>query len=842
VAALVSDLRYALRRTLARRKLTTILVLSLALGIGANAVIFSLATAVLWSAAPYPDADRVVVAWFTPPADPGARILATHGNCAALRERSRSFEHVGCVLPDRSATLADVEDGALGAAGPARVSGQEFTAGVGEALGVAPVMGRWFTREEEQTAEPVVVISDRLWRRHFGGASDIIGKQVRVTNQGLASEILTIVGVAPDGFQFFDTRSDYWLPFAVPRGAHASPARRLLVVGRLKSGVALHQVEWELNAIAAILATETPFTNRGWGIRVETVRATLRHGVGRPVLILQGVVLLVLLIACGNAAGLLLAEGVARRSEMAMRAALGASRGRIVRQWVTESVLLSWLGAVVGLAFAWAGLRVLVALLPEGVPGLNAVSLNPSVLAFTGVVSLMTALIFGISPALQASSQDVSRALKGFGRSGITADAGHRLRSAFVVVQISLSVALSLGAGVMLQSLLRISAEDIGVDTGDLVTFQVQLDGRDYLRDSGRTTPSGAPETELRPQLFIAADQIRERLAGIAGVQGATAMSATAPLSGTARRYGFVAAGVKSGPDRQPPVTDWFAVLPDYFTTLGAPMLVGRDFSASDTVAGLPVVIINRSMAEELWPGEDPIGREIQLRLFNDPPRQVVGVVADLRQIAGRQGRERQVYIPFAQVRPIQSGVVAHGLELLTFVVRFRGDPARLAEPFRDVVGDVAPTRPLTRFQPLQQYVDDQLRGFRQYVILLGLFGTVAVVLATVGTYGLMTHAVSLRLHEIGIRLALGSSRGRALWLILRRGVALTATGIVLGLAGGFVFTTTLQSFLWEVTPTEPLTFSAIPSLLAVVSLGACYLAARRALKVDPAGVIRQGF
>jgi predicted lysophospholipase L1 biosynthesis ABC-type transport system permease subunit len=269
-------------------------------------------------------------------------------------------------------------------------------------------------------------------------------------------------------------------------------------------------------------------------------------------------------------------------------------------------------------------------------------------------------------------------------------------------------------------------------------------------------------------------------------------------------------------------------------------MLQGRDFTASDTVAGLPVVIINKTMAGELWPGENPIGHEIQLRLFNDPPRQVVGVAADVRQIAGRQGPERQAYIPFAQVRPIQSGVVAHGLELLTFIVRFPGDPARLAEAFRDVVADVAPTRPVTRFQPLQQYVDDQLKGFRQYVILLGLFGTVAVVLAIVGTYGLMAHAVSLRLHEIGIRLALGSSRGQALWLILRRGVVLSAAGLLLGLAGGVVFTTTLQSFLWEVTPTDPMTFSIIPLLLAVVSLAACYLAARRALKVDPAMVIRQ--
>jgi hypothetical protein len=302
-----------------------------------------------------------------------------------------------------------------------------------------------------------------------------------------------------------------------------------------------------------------------------------------------------------------------------------------------------------------------------------------------------------------------------------------------------------------------------------------------------------------------------------------------------------MAAGSKvTGSDRQPPTTDWFAVLPDYFKTLGTATLQGRDFSASDTVAGLPVVIINKTMAEELWPGENPIGHEIQMRLFNDPPRQVVGVVADVRQSAALSGRQRQVYVPFAQVRPIQSALVAHGLERLTFVIRGPGDTASRAEAFRDIVAAVDPTRPVTRIQLLQRYVDDQFVGLRQYAILLGLFGMVAVVLAIVGTKGLMAHTVSLRHHEIGIRIALGSSRPRTLWLILRRGIVLAASGLLLGVAGGLVFTTTLESYLWEVTPADPATFSIIPSMLAGVAVAACYLAARRALTVDPAVAIRQ--
>ena len=680
MAALLSDLRQAIRRLSRRRRFTAIVVLSLALGIGANAVVFSLARALLSGATPYPDPDRVVVVWFTPPDNPGARILATRGNCAALRERARSFEHLGCVLPDRTATLSDIRDQGA-AAGPTRIAGQEFTSGVGEALGVMPILGRWFTPEEERRGEPVALISHQLWRRQFSGATDSIGRQVRVTNQGLTSEVVTIVGILPDGFQFFDARTDYWLPFVVPPDDSAGTSRNLIVVGRLKPGASLRQAQAELNAVAATLATETPFTNRGWGIRVEPVQSTLRQGVGRPVLILQAVVVLVLLIACANVAGLLLAEGVARGGEMAVRSAMGATRWRIVRQWLTESVLISSLGAVLGLAFAWVGLRFLVASLPASIPGLNAASLNTSVLAFTAAVSVSTGLIFGISPALRASRANVSTLLNRSGRPGM-AGSGDRLRSAFVVGQSSLAVALSIGAGLMIHSLVRLGAVDIGVDTVGLMTFQVQLDGREYLRDTGRLTRSGSPATELRPRLFTAAEEIRDRLAAHAGVRGVTAMSATAPLSGVARRYGFSASGV-TGPDRQP-ATEWFAVLPDYFSTLGVPMFQGRGFGASDTAAGLPVVVINKTMADELWPGQDPIGREIQLRLFNDPPRRVVGVAADLRQAAASQGRQRQAYVPFTQVRPIQSGVVAHGLELLTFVVRFPGDSTPLARVFRE--------------------------------------------------------------------------------------------------------------------------------------------------------------
>lgn len=837
VTAFASDLRYAVRRLLARPAFSAIIVGSLALGIGANAVIFSVARALLWSAAPFPDADRVLVIWFAPPDNPGARVLATDGNCATLRQQSRSFEHIGCVLPDRTATLVSADDHGPAIAVAMPAAGQEFSAGVGEALGMPPALGRWFTADEERRKQPVAVISHRLWQRQLGGAGDVLGRSIRLTNSGLTGEVVTIVGVAPAGFHFFDARADYWIPFSVPAGTSPGTARRLLVVGRLKPGVAPHQAQWELDALAATMAAETPFTNSGWRIRAEPVHRALRQVVGRPVLILQGVVLAVLLIACGNVAGLLLAEAVARRREMAVRAAVGASRGRIVRHWLTESVLTSMTGAAFGVGLAWIGLRILTRSLPAGLPGANDVSLSWTVLAFTAALALLTAAIFGISPALQASRGNVASVLSASTRPGMAAGSSQRVRSLFVVGQLSLAVALSIGAGLMIRSLIQLAAVDIGVDTGGLTTFQVQFDGRDYLRETGRRTPSGAAETELMPRLFTSATHVRERLAAMPGVTGVTAMAATAPLSGVARRYGFAAPGSPVKGSGEPLVAEWFPVLPAYFTTLGVPRVRGRDFDESDTASGLPVVIINMSLAEELWPGEDPVGRELQMNLFNDPPRRVAGVIADVRQSAATQGRLRHVYVPFAQVRPVQSGVVAYGLQLFTFVVRL--GPAAAPPAFRDIVSEIDPNLPVTRVQPLQQYVAEQLKGVRQYATLLGLFGAVAVGLATVGAYGLMAHTVNLRRDEIGIRVALGATRSRVLWLILRRGLALSAAGAVLGLVGGAMFTNVLESYLWEVTPTDRATFTLVPALLAAVSAGACYRAARRALQIEPAAVIR---
>lgn len=841
MTALLTDIRYAVRRLLARRSFTTIVLLSLALGISANVVIFSLARAVLSNATPYPEAPRVVLAWFTPPGNPGARVLATPGNCAALRERARSFEHLGCVRPDRPATLADAGAAEARSIMPTRIKGQEFTAEIPRVLGVAPRLGRWFTLEEERNAEPVAVIGHGLWQRQFDGAADVVGRRVLLTNRSLKGETVTIVGVAPTGFQFLDNRTDVWVPLVAAPGDATSPARGLLVVGRLKSGVTSLQAQAELNAIARALAAETPFTNKGWGIRIEPVQTTLRQGIGRPVVILQVVVVLVLLVACANVAGLLLAEGIARGGEMAVRTAVGASRWRIFRQCLTESVLISSAGSLLGLAFAWLGLRLLITSLPADIPGLDTASLDLTVLVFTVVMLLLTALAFGVAPALRASRCDIANVLNGAARRGTPLASDGSLRGAFVTGQIGLAAALSVGAGLMILSLIRLGAVHPGIEPDGIVTFQVHLDGRDYLRETGRLTPSGAAETELTPRLYAAAGQIREGVAGLTGVAAVTGTAAAAPFSGAARRFGFTAAGSRlTGATGEPAMTDWFPVLPDYFRTLGIPVLHGRALAETDTAAGLPVIVINEAMADELWPGQDPIGREVQMRLFNDPPRRVVGIVADVRHSAASRERLRQSYVPLAQVRRLQSAIVAEGLEALTFVIRTDGRPPLNAQMLSQVVAHAAPNRAVVRVQPLQRYLDDQLAGYRLYVFLLLLFGTVASALAVVGTYALTTDLVYRRLHEIGIRMALGATRGQTLWLVMRRGMALASGGVALGLMGGLMLAGVLERYLWEVTVTEPIAFTVVPAMLFGVCVAASYIAARPALAADPASIMRQ--
>lgn len=832
----MQDLRYAVRQIVKQPGFTAIVVVSLALGIGANTMIFSLINGFLLRPLPYTDADRVMMLWFTPPGRPDQRNGATSANCVALRERARSFADVGCAQVYVGLNISEQNRDAAAE----RLIGGIFSANLGNVLGVKPVIGRWNTVDEDQPgSDLVLVISYRLWQRRFAGSSSVLGKKVYVASQNTPSNVATIIGVLPDGFDFFNPQADYFYPLAMPSDSMRSPVRRLFVAARLKPDVTMTQAQAEMNAFASALAEEAPQTNKGWGIQVEPVQEAYTGRLRPPLLILQGVVAFVLLIACANVAGLLLAHGAAQQKELAIRSALGSGRTRIIRQLLTGNVLLAIMGGIAGLAVGWAGMRALVSTLPPFLPRLNELTIDTTVLAFTLVLSLATALIFGILPALQVSRPDLMDALRDSTRSTTAGGSRQKLRSAFVVLQISLALVLLIGAGLMINSFLRLYAVNSGADTRNLMTFQMQLLDSKFIRDTGGRTPNGTAETEVSPLLAQTGEQIRERLATIPGVQSAAMMSNVAPLMGFARRFPFTIDGKRPAPAEQEAQSgEWYPISQKYFETLKIPILRGREFAVQDSATGLPVAVINSTMAKRFWPNGDPLGKEIQLDYFNDRPRQIVGVVGDVRQNT-REDIRPQIYVPVSQLPVIQQKNLSFGLEVLTFIVRSTGNPEELTKAFPQAVAEIDRTQPIFKVQPLEQYLSDQLELFRQYVMMLGVFGGLAVILALVGIYGIMAHAVTQRTNEIGIRMALGASSRQVLRLVLRRGLLLIGIGLVLGLAASVALTRVISSQLWGVTATDPVTFALVLAGLASVAVLACYIPARRALKVDPLTALR---
>jgi putative ABC transport system permease protein len=840
MSTLIQDLRYAGRRMARQPGLTSIVVISLALGIGANTMVFSLTNGLFLSSLPYSEPDRVAMIWFSPANRPDQRAAATYMNCAALRQRpTQSFERIGCMVGGTATNLS--EDGENAAAAE-RLFGQEYTADLAQVLGVEPVVGRWFTAEENERGRgPVMLISHRLWQRRFGASPDVLGKKVRVTfTQSAGHDMATIVGVVPAGFDFFNPQADYWFAFVLPAGAENSPSRRYMVAGRLKPGVTLAQAQAEMDGIAAGFAEEFPRTNKNWNIRLQPVKEAYLGQLRNPLLTLQGAVAFVLLIACANVAGLLLAQGAAQHKELAIRSALGSGRGRMVRELLTGHVALAVVGGVAGLAVAWAGMRILISSLPVGFPRMDQMAIDTTVLAFTVGLSVLTGLTFGILPALQVTRPDLMDTLRDSTRSVTAGKAHHRLRSGFVVLQIALALVLLIGAGLMINSLSRLWSVEPGFDTRNLMTFQTQFTGDRFIRDTGQATPTGSPETEITDLLFQTSDRIRERLATVPGVQSAMMETANIPLSGFAVRLPLSVPGALPASAEQEALSaEWYGVSPRYFDTLKVQVLRGREFAETDRRGALPVAIVNSTLARRLWADEDPIGRQIQVGFLNDPPRQIVGVVSDVRQSSRQEEPQPQMYIPFVQLPQFAQKQQSYGLETLTFVVRTAGNPEQLASALQAAVTDVDRNQPVANMRTVEWYQSNQLQGFRQYVLMLGVFGAIALVLAVVGIYGVMAHSVTQRTGEIGIRMALGATGSQVLRLVLRQGLAVIVIGLVLGFAASLALTRVIGSLLWGVTATDPSTFVAVLGVLALVSTLACYVPARRAVKVNPVVALR---
>jgi len=831
IGQLQQDARYAVRVAARQPGTSLIIVLSLALGIGANTLVFSLVNGILLRAFPYPEPERLVMFWFTPPDRPEVRAgLANAGACMDLRLESTVYEHAGCYIGVEG-NVADPADAQ--AAGPEWLTGEMLSYRSAMAVGTRPMMGRWFTQDEDNAdADRVMLISFDLWQRRFGGAPDVLGKRLRVADFGGNVDPSTIIGVMPANFSFANPRSDYFVPLRPTNRLRNSPARNRWVVARLKPGITLEQAQEGANQFAANLERDSP-RNKGWGIKVEPVSESQVGFLRAPFQMLQGAAALVLLIACANVGGLLLAQGIARQRELVVRAAIGSGRWRIVRQLLTESVALSLLGALVSIIVIAFGINALLQWLPAWIPRLNEVAIDDRVLLFTTVTSVLTSIVFGMLPALSASRLDLAAAFKASSRTGTASPGRLRLRSAFVVLQVSTAFVLVSGAGLLINSLMRLSNADIGFDPRNLTTFQMSFTGREFFGATGRTTPSGSTEMQLSPRINTVSTELRDRIAALPGVEG-VAISNARPLAG-GRLYAFAIAG------RQPATSErdalraaWHPIGADYFKVLQAPIVRGREFGDLDTASGAPVALVNETMARRYWPDEDPIGQTITVEFFNDRPRQIVGIVPDIRPSIRNREPEPRMYVPYAQLPQLQAGVTAFGLETVTFVVRSAAQVEDWLPQAQAAAVEIDPAHAVTSVQLVEDFAAQQTQGFRQYVILLGVFSAIALIMAVVGVYGVMSHSVTQRTSEIGIRVAFGATARNILAIVLSQGLTVIGLGLVVGLAASLAATRIISSSLYGITATDPATFTVVVLTLFVIACVACYVPARRALKVDP--------
>ncbi|HKA02663.1 MAG TPA: ABC transporter permease, partial [Candidatus Solibacter sp.] len=816
------DLQYGLRMLVKRPGFTIVAALSLALGIGANTVIFSLINTTLLRPLPFEDPNSLIVIWTVPAQNKSARNGVNFSAYTTFREMSQSFEAMGA-LTNISKNLGADENGASAE----RISGWRFAPSVLQVLRVKPALGRFYTEDEDQidNAAPVIVITHRLWRRHFNSDPGVIGRKLMLDQQPI-----TVIGVLPENFSFFGDEVDFITPLGTARPQVTSKLGFSIPLGRLKKGVSMRQAQAEIDTIAAQLASADPERHRGNAALLQTLQEAAYGDLRNPLLILQGAVAFVLLIGCANVAGLLLARAASRRTEVAVRTALGAGRGRIVRQLVTETFPLSVLGGIMGVFLSWGGLKLFIAAAPAGFPRLDELSIDATVLGFTAVVVVLTSVIFGIVPALQASRPDLVVSLKESSRSGTEGVARQYLRSVLVTLQIAMSLVLLIGAGLMINSFVRVQKNALGADARNVLTFDFRFAQNDAIKPYGRYRGVGLWDVLLLPELTF--DRVLERIKRIPGVTSAAGISRP-PLNSGGIQMQFLIEGrpapppsAAAGGDPQSTQTaDYFSVTPNYFATMRIPILRGRDITAQDTAASPLVIIINQAFARRFFASDDPIGKRVTLDFVPDErPREIVAVVGDTRTSRMQKEPSPTVYVPHVQQTARWPGPQFADRAGMYFLLRTPGDPLKLVESVKRAVAEVDPSRPAANFRTVEQNLSQQTQFLRLYILLLGIFGGIAAVLATIGIYGVMAYSVAERTREIGIRMALGARSGDVVKIVLRHALLIVGVGLVAGLAGSFALTRVIKSALYGVTATDPATYVGISALLLLVAIIACLI------------------
>ena len=810
--ALLQDLRFGFRVLTKHKGFTIVAVLTLALGIGANTAIFSVVHELLLSPLPYNDADRLVMVWEVTP-EGRHQNTTSRANFRSWQQQTSSFETLAAFTDQRINLTENGE--------PEELAAQVATTDLFKVLGVQPILGRTFTSADaEDGKDNVVVLSYGLWQRRFGGQQMIVGQQIK-----LNGESYSVIGVMPPSFQFHvKQRSgtgrppELWavLPMRVSNSIAGERGRFLSTVARLRNGVSQEQSAAEMRTIAARLADEAPQFNKNYSAETLPLREQFFGNVRRPLWLMLGAVGFVLLIACANVANLLLSLASSREREIALRAALGAKRFRIIRQLLTESLLLALLGSVVGLGVAWLGIKWLIAISPRDLINLQSVGINGSVLLWTLLVSVLTGIIFGLAPALHITRINLNESLKegGKGESG-QANSNRRLRSILVVAEVALAIVLLASAGLLVKSFSRLQNVERGFNGENVLTMVVRLPASKYPED---------------PQVVGFFRQSIEHIEKLPGVRSVGIVNFLPFYGGLGSATGFTVLGRPAPPVGQGPSTDVRVVDNGYFPSLQIPILKGRNFSEQEVREARHVVLINEAMARKHFGSEDPIGKRIDVAMFEQSnPTEIIGVVGNVKYESLIDDVAPGVYFPHPEL----------AYSFMTFVIRTDNDPLAIAPAVQREIRTLDPNQPVSDLRTMKQVMSESVSRARFNTFLLSLFAGLATLLSAVGIFGVMNYSVALRTREIGLRLAIGAQPRQVLLLVLKHGFLLTLLGVIFGLCASFALTRLLSGLLFGISAVDIPTFASVSALLMFVSLVACYIPARRAMKIDPLQALR---
>ncbi|MFZ0466740.1 MAG: ABC transporter permease [Candidatus Acidiferrales bacterium] len=814
MGTLLQDLQYALRMLARSPGFTAIAILTLALGIGANTAIFSVINATLLKPLPYADADRIVLVWQTYGGDGPDNInIVSAPNIHDIEKQSDVFESLA--MFDSAGRGYNLAEGNV----PERVSGVRVTSKFFDVLGAKPLLGRTFLPEEETAGnDHEVILSYGLWQRRFSGDPEMVGKTIRIDGASF-----TVVGVMPQTFefQFWSKARELWVPVGYTVGDKDRGANSFVCIARLKPGITMEQAKAEVNTIGHRISKEYPLDDPGMGATVMPLGEFGMRNLKTTMLALLAAVGFVLLIACVNVANLLLARGAARQKELAIRYALGATRRRVVRQLITESLLLGFLGGIAGIIVASAGLSLLMPFLPASLQFLpfrqvGTIAIDGRVFVFALALSCFTGILFGLAPALGAGREQISDPLKEGGGRGLTSAGGNGLRHALVAAEVALALIVLAGAGLMIDSMSRLLGVNPGLNPKNMLTMDVSTAQVDLYN---------GPPVDAR---FC--EELTEHVGAIPGVVSVSGVSHL-PLGGGSAGRGFSIEGAPDpGPEHEPG-GGYGVVCPNFFRTMGIPMVEGREFTDEDTLSAPGAVVINQAMVKEFWPKKDPVGTRIKLGAFNShaPWMTIVGIVADFRHDGLDEKPRPFLYRPFPQA----------AWPVMTITTRTASAPESFEKPVKQALAQMRADYPASNVRTMEQVVSDSLGSRRFPMLLLGAFAVLALALSAVGIAGVVGYSVVQRTHEIGIRMALGAQPRDVLKLVLGASMLWTFGGIVAGIAGALALTRLLGDLLYGVRPADPFILGTTAVVLAVVAFAASYVPARRAMKVDPMVALR---